>query len=304
MKSRRKPRTRSHSVNEAVHQEHLSSRSGSEDDSGYIGNSGCQLEFITKTLTPSPEHPMIVENLPELESHESPSSVVEPVNETSLDKTGILPFGLDLEKETLPHIRLKENATDTQKDDDVEEHIPEINPVEADSVREGETVEVETCRKECAREIEVPEVLPPISGNVLEFSGLLDTVTEGTQPNGMSSSAQAITSDHPVLDEDLGAIDPRCSKRHCGPPNKLQYYKLGNPLTLVIQSLLQGLSSALTTSLEESTYISDMNMSDIFPTVVTSQPPAGPRTCLNSEGECVTQVTNECWQGQTELQIK
>lgn len=44
---------------------------------------------------------------------------------------------------------------------------------------------------------------------------------------------------------------PRHSQRHCEPPRRLQYSTLGNPLSLVVQSLLQGLSAALTVSLGE-----------------------------------------------------
>lgn len=96
------------------------------------------------------------------------------------------------------------------------------------------------------------------------------------------------------MDDDQGATGPRRSKRQCGLTNKFQYHKLGNPLTLVIQSLLQGLSSALTTTLEESTFVSDqsVDMPGAFPSMVTSQPLACPRTCLNSVGESVTQVTS------------
>ncbi|XP_058605567.1 uncharacterized protein LOC131523297 [Onychostoma macrolepis] len=45
--------------------------------------------------------------------------------------------------------------------------------------------------------------------------------------------------------------DLRRSRRRCEPPNRLNYPQLGNPLSLVIQSLFSSLSTAITTSLEE-----------------------------------------------------
>ncbi len=42
------------------------------------------------------------------------------------------------------------------------------------------------------------------------------------------------------------------TERERRPPKKFEYPQLVNPLTLVIQSLLQGLSKAFSSSLEES----------------------------------------------------
>ncbi len=55
--------------------------------------------------------------------------------------------------------------------------------------------------------------------------------------------------------DDTGDMGPRRSERQRRPPDKLQYALLGNPLMSVIRSLLQGLSSALSKSVEESDYI-------------------------------------------------
>ncbi len=60
----------------------------------------------------------------------------------------------------------------------------------------------------------------------------------------------------PALNKDRGteaedSAAPRRSQRERRPPKKFEYPQLGNPLTLVIQSLLQGLSEAFS-SLEES----------------------------------------------------
>ncbi|CAM4608371.1 unnamed protein product [Leuciscus chuanchicus] len=156
---------------------------------------------------------MIVENLPEKESLESPPAV-EPVNETLLDNTETLPAVVDLVKETLPDVRLEDDSTDNQwslleddstdnqSDNEVENRIPTMNPVEVDSVRDGDTFEVENCRSKCAKKTVPPELLAPMRGNVLEFSGLSDTVTEETQSNDTISPAQDVTTDE---------CDPLCN---------------------------------------------------------------------------------------------
>ncbi len=176
---------------------------------------------------------------------------------------------------TLPDTRLE--STNNQRDDDNKNHLPVVNPADFNSNgvefgEDGNMAEVET------------------SGRVVE----LDPVGDEDQSSDQTSPTKNVSSYQPVTDDDLGASGPRRSKRQCGPPNKLEYHKLGNPLTLVIQSLLQGLSSALTTSLEEPTSTSDQpfDVPGAFTTVVTIQPHACPRTCLNSGGECVTQVTS------------
>ncbi len=51
--------------------------------------------------------------------------------------------------------------------------------------------------------------------------------------------------------EPTEAEDLRRSRRHCEPPNRLNYLQLGNPLSLIIQSLFSSLSTAITTSLED-----------------------------------------------------
>lgn len=185
-------------------------------------------------ISPPPEHPMIVENLPEMESLNPPAAVVEPVNEPLLDTETFLAL-VDLVKETLSDIRIEEDFTDNQSEIEIVNCILTMNPVDIDYVRDGDTFEVENCRNKCPEKTEAPELLAPMSENLLEFSGLSDTVTEETQSNETISPAQDVTINQPVTEDDLGAIDSRCSKRQCRPPNKFQYYKLKNPLTLVIQ---------------------------------------------------------------------
>ncbi len=78
---------------------------------------------------------------------------------------------------------------------------------------------------------------------------------------------------------------PRRSQRHCEPPRKLQYSTLGNPLSLVVQSLLQGLSAAFTVSLGEPYSLGDnpqKTCSGNF-TAVTLQPKGCSGTCISSK---------------------
>uniref|UniRef100_A0A9J8CSN7 Gypsy retrotransposon integrase-like protein 1 n=1 Tax=Cyprinus carpio carpio TaxID=630221 RepID=A0A9J8CSN7_CYPCA len=274
----RKPRTRSNSALEAAHQEHLTSdQSESDDDSLHVRSSRRQLEFIKMTVLPSGS-PMVVKNLPGVESIEPPPVVVNPVKETlpeaeSYESPSAV---VNPEKETLSDTRLEE-STDNQQDNYNENHLPVVNSADfntngVESGKDGNMAEGQT------------------SGRVLE----LDPAGDEVQSSDQTPSTKTVSSYQPVMDDDLAANGPRRSKRQCGPPNKLEYHKLGNPLTLVIQSLLQGLSSAFTTSLEEPAPTSHQtfDVSDAFPTVVTIQPHACPRTCLNSGGECVTQVTS------------
>lgn len=84
-----------------------------------------------------------------------------------------------------------------------------------------------------------------------------------------------------------GAI-PRRSQRERRPAKRLEYPQLGNSLTVVIQSLLQGLSVAFSTYLEELNVVSV----DGVPVVVT-QPQkyadAMGRACIQ-EGRTFTNV--------------
>lgn len=82
---------------------------------------------------------------------------------------------------------------------------------------------------------------------------------------------------------------PQRSQRHCEPPKRLQYPKLGNPLSLAVQSLLQALSTAFTLSLEEPDSLKNMSeeMWNGYPPAVISQPKGCRGTCISSRwGEC------------------
>ncbi len=86
--------------------------------------------------------------------------------------------------------------------------------------------------------------------------------------------------------EPTEAEDLRRSRRHCEPPNRLNYPQLGNPLSLIIQSLFSSLSTAITTSLE------DLNPSRNYFLVETIWIQACRGTCIHSRGESVTQIIN------------
>ncbi len=176
------------------------------------------------------------------------STVVDPVKRTSPD-------------------RLQEESTiNSQVNNEEENYLPAMNPAEVDIGRDGDTVGVETCRSKCLEETELPELSEPMNEKMLKSSGLSDIVSEEAQIHNQTPSVQDGFSSHLAMDDDLEGIGTRRSKRQCGPPDKLQYHKLGNPLKMVIQSLLQGLSSALATSLEGSTSTDQsLNMPGTFP---------------------------------------
>lgn len=94
-------------------------------------------------------------------------------------------------------------------------------------------------------------------------------------------------------DENQQCEGVRRSARHIKPPKKFHYPHLGNPLISVVQSLLQGLSTAFAQSEENSELF--WNKCVMVPgdplSVLTTQPYACSRTCIRSEGEGVTQVT-------------
>ena len=86
----------------------------------------------------------------------------------------------------------------------------------------------------------------------------------------------------------------RYPTRQRKPPERFQYTTLGNPLVLVIQSLFQGLSNAVTSSLVDPSpdvVMSSVPMWASLDAPVTSQPQGGcSGTCNPSRGEDVTPV--------------
>lgn len=73
----------------------------------------------------------------------------------------------------------------------------------------------------------------------------------------------------------------RHTQRSHEPPRRLHYPQLGNPLSMVIQSLLSSLSTALTNSLEE-----NLEPSSSSPTIVTVQPQMQRDLHTFRRGEC------------------
>lgn len=77
----------------------------------------------------------------------------------------------------------------------------------------------------------------------------------------------------------------RRSQRQHEPPKRLQYPQLGNPLSLVIQSLLQGLKTAFAVSLGESDCLGETSarMQNASPSAVLAQPRRCSGTCIDSK---------------------
>lgn len=87
-------------------------------------------------------------------------------------------------------------------------------------------------------------------------------------------------------------IPLRRSSRQREETERLTYFQLGNPLSYVVQSLFQGLSTALVSSLNSVENTGPLSsLPDASPNVVTNQPlRACKGTCMISGGESVTLV--------------
>ncbi len=97
----------------------------------------------------------------------------------------------------------------------------------------------------------------------------------------------------PEIEEEQNLSIPlRRSSRQRGEPERLTYFQRGNPLSYVVQSLFQGLSTAFVNSLngvENPGVLS--NLPDASPNVVTNQPRRACKgACMISGGESVTLV--------------
>ncbi|KAG1952345.1 interleukin-1 receptor accessory protein-like 1-A [Pimephales promelas] len=89
-------------------------------------------------------------------------------------------------------------------------------------------------------------------------------------------------SDQAVVDQAGESILRRSQRLH-EPPKRLQYPQLGNPLSLVMQSLLRGLSTAFTASLEESDCLweTPQGIKAGSPSAVIAQPGRCSGTCIS-----------------------
>ncbi|XP_067307362.1 uncharacterized protein [Pseudorasbora parva] len=233
-----RPRTRACTNNELQEPESLCEGSGSEDDQFLSPLFRDRPNFETRVLVnpeplPCPRPQSVKIGLPVVESlptcRFSRDSLEEPV------------------KEILPDCR------------HVEESLPESGGVGTSS-DELELGHVDKGLDLCSESV----------GELPAQETEIEPYCEGENRNRES----------PVLSETMNAVDdqseqvndtefeqgafPRRSQRDRQPAKRLEYPQLGNPLTVVIQSLLQGLSAAFSTSLE-----ADVASADIVPVVVT-----------------------------------
>lgn len=129
---------------------------------------------------------------------------------------------------------------------------------------------------------------------------------EGNGPRPEIVPEEGMPSEGVSEEEDPQSDGVRHSARQIKPPKKFHYPQSGNPLISVVQSLLQGLSTAFAQSEENSDLIWGkcvMVPGDPL-SVLTTQPYACSRTCIRSTGEGVTQVTKNKKQKQmNELNI-
>ncbi len=221
----RRPRTRATSNNEGI-QESVSECSESEDE---------QILCYVPARTLGSETQMITSHLP-------------CVREDAIDLPVLDPTG-----ENLP----AQEPVESNPDEPAKE--PEWKPVEENL---DESVAMEMCEDEPESHCTAPDVsveLRPEPEQPLE--SLNESPTRMAEMAPINSESQIeeeniseMSHIENTLTEDRGteAEDPRRSQRERRPPKKFEYPQLGNPLTLVIQSLLQGLSEAFSSSLEES----------------------------------------------------
>lgn len=102
--------------------------------------------------------------------------------------------------------------------------------------------------------------------------------------NYISSQKDHTPCQSPLIDQDempQPEKTQRRSQRSHEPPKRLQYPQLGNPLSMVIQSLLSGLSTAFTNCMEE-----NLEQFNSVPTIVTVQPQMQRDLHAFRRGEC------------------
>lgn len=97
----------------------------------------------------------------------------------------------------------------------------------------------------------VDEYLPE-EQPVEENAGSTELLSEEKSSEANENRHVAVSQKEQTENADLEDIIPRRSQRERHPPKKFEYPTLGNPLTTVFQSLLQGLSKAVECSFEES----------------------------------------------------
>lgn len=159
---------------------------------------------------------------------------------------------------------LVQETVESNPEEPAKECLPEWKPVEENL---DESVGMETGEDEPESQCTAPDVFvtqrpePKSSHEPLsEFpTRIAETAPINSESrieddnivtNEMSHTENTLSEDRGTEIED--SVAPRRSQRERRPPKTFEYPQLGNPLTLVIQSLLQGLNKAFSSSLEES----------------------------------------------------
>lgn len=232
-KEHRRPRTRAQSrIEDAAAAEMAHSNSESESESVHFDVPGESLEFTTQVIlegrpTHHSESSLVTRNLPEVSPESPPSVVLDQLRDASPAKRNLTSNEAERSSPAVYHAEPDASGVDPEKNR--EDGLAPVIP-----------------REECNELSELPDESFEVL-NEIESDAPVETITSHSQ----SSPVRHFPDIAPVAD-DMGQ---RRSKRQSRPPDKLQYARLGNPLISVFQSLLQGLSSALSESVEESDYI-------------------------------------------------
>lgn len=251
-----RPRTRACANNELQEPESVCEDSGSEDDQFLSPPFRDKLNFETRVLVnpeplPCPRSQNVKIDLP----------VSEPVGES------------------VPTCRYSGESLE----EPVKESLPDCGPVEGSLPESGEV-------GMSSDELE----LGPIDAGLDLCSKSVDELHAQETEMEANCEGENRSRESPVPSKTMDAVGdqieqvndtefehgviPRRSKRERQPAKRLEYPQLGNPLTVVIQSLLQGLSAAFSTSLE-----ANVASADTVP-VVVSQPQkyadAAGRACI------------------------
>lgn len=229
-KEHRRPGTRSQSrVKYVAEAETVYSHSESESESVHFDVPEESLEFTTRVVSEArpihhSESSLVTRKVPQVESESSP----------------VVP---DLLREDSP-VEQNPISNGVERNSPVTHHIePHTSGVEPERNSEEGLAKV-TSEQECNESSELPDELFEVVNEIGP-----DAHVENT------TSPLSPVRDFLDIPTVKGDMSPRRSKRQTRPPDKLQYARLGNPLISVIQSLLQGLSSAFSESMEDSDYI-------------------------------------------------
>ncbi|RXN31226.1 Retrovirus-related Pol polyprotein from transposon 412 [Labeo rohita] len=239
-KEHRRPRTRAQSrIENTAEEETVHCQSESDSESVHFDVSGESLEFTTKVIlegrpTHNSKSSLVTRNLPEVVSESPPSAVLDRLRESAPVERNLTSNGVEITSPEMCHAE------------------PDASGVEPEKDGEDGLVKVMS-EKECNDSSEILDE----SFEVVNEVGP-DAHVENTTSHPQSPSVRHLPDIRTVADE-AGGMETRRSKRQSRPPDKLQYARLGNPLISVIQYLLQGLSSALSESVDEYDHIAYHN---------------------------------------------